>query len=160
MAAHESTINVAPGFNSSGYTPLKWSSFDSGANDIYIDVTGVTSEKMLVLLAGHSTLVSGVWIGTSDSRSSQTSKLYPFSAGKLGPMAIRTTVVTDGNVRSKFLSTVVANTEVWAIYAMGPFEPARFADSRGYVKVCRAVSVAGNASNSSDEQQICTILVP
>jgi len=160
MAQHESTINAAPGFNSSGYTQLDWSSFDSGANDIYIDVTGVTSEKMLILLAGHSTLNGGIWVGTSDSRSSQTSKLYPHSAGKLGPLRIRTTISTRADPSAKFLSTVVANTEVWRISAMGPFETARFADSRGYIKVCRAKTTAGAASGSSDETQICTILVP
>jgi len=160
MAQHESTINVAPGFNSSGYTQLDWSSFDSGANDIYIDVTGVTSEKMLILLAGHSTLVTNTYIGTSDSRSSQTSKAYPFSAGKLGRLKVRTTASTRADPSAKFLSTVVANTEVWAIHAMGPFETARFADSRGYIKVCRGKVDAGGVSQSSDEQQICAILIP
>ena len=160
MAQHKSTINVAPGFNSTDYTPINWSSFDSGANDVYFDMNGVTDGKMVILLAGHSTLISGIYVGTSDSRSSQTSKTYPFSAGKLGRMKIKTTVVTAGNARSKFLSTVAADTEVWGIFAFGPFETARFADSRGYIKVARPITTAGGVSQSSDEQHIAALLLP
>ena len=160
MAVHESTINAAPGFNSTGYTQIDWSSFDSGANNLYFDVNGVNETKMVILLAGHSTLVTNTYIGTCDSRSSQTSKIYPYSAGKLGPLKVRTTVSTRADPSAKFLSTVAADTEVWAIHMMGPFETARFADSRGFIKVCRGKVDAGGVSQSSNEQQIAAILLP
>ena len=159
MAVSKSTINTAPGFNSSAYTPILWSSFDSGANDVYFDMNGVQSNKLIVLWMGHSTLLSQIWVGTSDSRSSQTSKVYPGSASKLGPLKVRTTLETDGHARSKFQSTVAADTEVFAIYMAGPFEPARFADSQGFIKVARGVTTGG-ASGSSDELHIAGILVP
>ena len=155
MAVHKSTIIIAPG-HSSAYAPVLWSSFDSGANDLYFDVNGVDETKMLILHMGHSTLVCGVYIGTCASASSQTSKVYPYSAGKLGPMKINTTLVGDGHARSKFLSTVAADTEVFAIYCYGPFETARFADSRGYIKMSRAKI----ANVSTDEQHVAAILLP
>ena len=161
MAVHKSTINSAPGYNSSVAKSILWSSFDSGANNLYFDVKSVNATKMVILVAGHSTLENVIWIGTSDSRSSQTSKSYPYSLSKLGPLKILSTgVSTDGDPASKFRSTVVADSEVWKIMLLGPFETARFADSNGYIKVCRGKVTVGKASHSSNEQQIAAILLP
>ena len=161
MAVHKSTINSAPGFNSSGYKQIDWSSFDSGANNLYFDVNNVNETKMVILLAGHSTLVTNTWIGTCNSSvSSQTSFEYPYSAAKLGPLQIKTTASTRADPSAKFQSTVAADTEVWAIHMLGPFETARFADSRGFIKVSRGIVAAGGVSQSSDEQHIAAILLP
>jgi len=162
MAAHVSTINLACG-HTSDYTPILWSSFDSGANNVVFNVKGVDASKMVILLAGHSTLINSIWIGTSDSRSSGakvSGAAYPFSAAKLGRMNIKTTVEIDGAARSKFRSTVAADTEVFCIYSFGPFETARFKDSDGYINVCRGKTAGGGASNSSDEQHIAALLIP
>jgi len=83
-------------------------------------------------------------------------------------MMIKTTVVSDGHARSKFKSTISTgkgatdscDTEVWAIYAMGPFETERFKDSNGHINICRGITTVGGASHSSDEQHICAILLP
>jgi hypothetical protein len=162
MAAHESTINLAKGSGtaSSKALPLKWSSFDSGANNAYFDVSNVDAEKMIILGVGHTTLINTWWIGTSDSRSSQTSKAYPFSAETRGPMKVQTTVQVKADAAAKFLTTVVADTEVKSIWAIGPVETARFKDSNGYIKICRGITTTGGASHSSDEQHICAILLP
>ena len=89
---------------------------------------------------------------------------YPYSAAKLGPMVIKTTVVADGNVRSIFKSTSATagagDTEVLAVYAIGPFETARFKDSNGQINVARGITTAGGASHSSDAQYIAGILIP
>lgn len=162
MSAHTATLINAPG-NSTAYAPINWSSFASGANNIVFDVNGVDASKMMILVAGMSTLVCNVYIGTSDSRSSGANVSgadYPYSAAKLGRMKITTTVVTDGDTRSKFRSTVAADTEVWAIYALGPFETARFKDSDGYINVCRGITAAGSASHSSDTFWIAGVLIP
>jgi hypothetical protein len=170
MAAHESTINVARGHSSLG-RPLLWSSFDSGANNVFFDVRNVDSNKMIILLAGHSTLANSIWIGTSDSRASHTSMAYPFrmSPSNVRRMNIKTTVVGDAHARSKFKSTISAPatagasalaSEVWGIFALGPFEVNRFKDSDGYINICRGVQTAGAASHSSDEQQVCAIILP
>jgi len=162
MAAHVSTIINAPG-NSSNYAGILWSSFDSAANNVVFNVGGKDASKMLILWAAHSTLVNKIWIGTSDSRSSgalAAGAAYPYSASKLGRMKIKTTVEVDGAFRSKFLSTVAADTEVFCIYALGPFETARFKDSDGYINVCRGKATAGLASGSSDETFIAAIMIP
>ena len=158
MATHESTINIAPG-NSTATTPILWSSFASGANNITFDVNNVKADRMIILVACHSTLDNRFWIGTSDSRSSHTSKSYPYSAGTLGPMLIKSTLVTDGQVQSKFRSTIVADSEVWAIQCIGPFETARFKDSDGYINFCRGITTALAASHSSDTQWAAAILI-
>ena len=162
MAAHKSTINLAKGSGtaSSKALPLLWSSFDSGANNVYFDVSDVNSDKLLILAFGHSTLLNTWWIGTSDSRSSHTSMSYPYSAGKRGRMRIASTIQIKADASAKFLSTVVADTEVKGIWAIGPLETARFADSNGHINICRGITSAGNASHSSDEQHICAILLP
>lgn len=164
MAAHIATIINAAG-NSTDYAQIKWSSFDSAANNIVFPTKGnVDASRMLILLAAHSTLDNRIWIGTSDSRSSAAKNtaafVYPGSAAKLGRMMIKTTKEVDGATRSKFLSTVAADTEVFAIYALGPFETARFADSDGYINVCRGITTVGAASHSSDAQWIAAIQIP
>ena len=155
-------INIAPG-NSSNYKSVIWASFDSGANNVIFDVNNVDASKMMILYAGHSTLINRIWIGTSDSRSSGAlvaAARYPYSAAELGRMKIQTTVETDGALRSRFRSTVAADTEVFAVFALGPFETARFKDSEGHINVCRGVTPAGGVSQSSNEQYVAAILIP
>ena len=159
MAAHLSTIINAPG-NSSNYSGILWSSFDSGANNVAFNVKGKDASKMIILYAAHSTLINRIWIGTSDSRSSHTSMHYPYTASKLGRMKIQTSVEIDGAFRSKFRSTVAADTEVFAIYVLGPFETARFKDSDGYINVCRGACPVGGVSQSSNEQFVAAVLIP
>jgi len=162
MAAHVSTIINAPG-NSSNYAGVLWSSFDSGANNLVFNVNGKDASKLLILYAAHSTLINRIWIGTSDSRSSGakvTGAAYPYSAAKQGRMKIQTTVEIDGAFRSKFRSTIAADTEVFAIFALGPFETARFKDSDGYINVCRGACPVGGVSQSSNEQFVAGILIP
>lgn len=159
MAAHTATL-IKPSYNTSNAYDVDWSSFDSGANNIVFDVDGVDAGKMIILIAHHSTLQGVFWVGTSDSRSSHTSMSYPYSAAKLGRVQIKTTMCADGNDRSKFLSTVAADTEVFGISVIGPFETARFKDSNGQINVCRGVNTAGNASHSTDAQYIAGILIP
>jgi len=162
MAAHTATLCTAPA-NTTGYAPINWSSLDTGANNIVFDMNGkADSSKLVILVAGESTLVCGVWIGTSDSRSSgakASGAAYPYSAAELGRSRVKTTVVTDGNVRSIFRSTVVATTEVFAVYALGPFETARYKDSDGYINVARAITTAGGVS-SSDPFYVAGLLIP
>jgi len=163
MAAHTATIINAPS-NATDYAPVLWSSFASGANNIAFDVSGKDASKLLILVAGHSTLPCRIFVGTSDSRSSHTSMSYPYSAAKLGRVVIKTTVVGDGHARSIFKSTNssagAGDTEVFAIYAIGPFETARFKDSDGKINICRGITTAGGASHSSDAQYIAGILIP
>ena len=164
MAAHKSTIINAPG-NSTGYAAISWSSFDSGANNVYFDVNDVDASKLLILVAAHSTLPCRIWVGTSDSRSSHTSMAYPFWPNQgLGRFVVKTAAVSDGHARSIFKSTSATagagDTEVLAVYALGPFETARFKDSDGYINVCRGITTAGGASHSSDAQYIAGVLIP
>ena len=162
MAQHKSTINIA--LASSVGVPIKWSSFDSGANDMYFDVSNVDASKLLILIAGHSTIPSRWWIGTSDSRSSGAgglgTKAYPYSAAKQGRMLLQTTLEVLAQPEGKFMSTVVADTEVWGIFALGPFETARFKDSDGRIHLTRGVTTAGGDSIGSEEQHACAILLP
>ena len=165
MAAHKSTLNKLVGYNSSIPVPLQWSSFDSADNNCYFDVNGVNADKMIILGMGHSTLYCQWYIGTSDSRSSGGgglgTKAYPFTAGRLGRLRLRnSTIAPDGQARSKFQSTIALDTHVFAIYALGPFETARFKDSNGRIHVCRGVTSVGGVSQSSNEQHICAILLP
>lgn len=162
MAACFSTIINAAG-NTSNAVSINWTSFASAANNTAFKVNAKDASKLLILVAGMSTLVNKFWIGTSDSRSSgalAAGAAYPFSAGKIGRMKIKTTAASKAAIRSKFRSTVAADTEVWAIYALGPFETARFKDSDGYINVCRGKATAGLASGSSDTFYISGILIP
>jgi len=159
MAAHISTIIHAPG-QSSTPAPILWSSFASGANNVVFNVKAEDASKMVVLVAGMSTLRNYIWVGTSDSRSSHTSMHYPYSASKLGRMRIKTTIAADAAKQSRFRSTVAADTEVYGIYAIGPFETARFKDSDGYINVCRGKTTGGAASGSSDTFYIAAIMIP
>ena len=163
MAAHTATIINAAG-NTTNYAAIKWSSFDSGANNIVFNVANKDASKLLILVAAHSTLNNRIWIGTSDSRSSGAGAstvptTYPFTAQSLGRMKIQTTKEVDAATRSKFRSTVAADTEVFAVYALGPFETARFKDKDGYINVCRGITTTGEASHSSDAQYIAGILI-
>jgi hypothetical protein len=157
MAAHESSINIANA--SSVARPLKWSSFDSGPNNLYFDVNTVDASNLLILCFGHSTLINHWYIGMSDSRDTDALAQGPYSAGKRGPMKVSSTVVIDAQPQSKF-KTTLGDSEVMAIFAIGPLETARFKDSDGYIKMCRGVMPAGGVSQSSDEQQVCAILLP
>ncbi len=159
MAAHTATL-IKPAYNSSNAYDIDWSSFSSGANNVVFDVDGVDASKMIILVADHSTMVNTIWVGTSDSRSSHTSMAYPYSAGNLGRMKIQDTACADGNDRSKFRSTVAADSEVFGISVLGPFETARFKDSDGHINVCRGITAAGGASHSTDTQYIAAILIP
>ena len=163
MAAHESTIINAPG-HTTGYAKVKWSSFDSGPNNVYFDVSNVDASKLIILVAGNSTLEQNLWIGTSDSRSSGGAPLggfkYPYSAGNMGPMKIKSTATTRADPAAAIMDTIVADTEVWDIRVFGPFETARFKDSDGYINVCRGKVTTGGASHSSDEHKIAGILIP
>ena len=155
-------LNLAPG-NSSNYKSVIWASFDSGANNVIFDMNRIDASKMVILYAGHSTLVNTIWIGTSDSRSSGSlvaAARYPYSAAELGRMKVQTTVETDGALRSRFRSTVAADTEVFALFALGPFETARFKDSEGHINVCRGITTGGGVSQSSNEQYVAAILIP
>ena len=162
MAAHKSTINIAngPTSNTSIARPLKWSSFDSGANNLYFDVNNVDASNMVILCMGHSTLINHWYIGMSDSRDTDALENSPYSGALRGPMKVSSTLVTDGKPQSKFQSTVAADTEIFAIFAIGPLETARFKDSDGYINMCRGVMPVGGVSQSSDEQHVCAILLP
>ena len=160
MAAFKGTINKTNG-QSSVLKPLDWSSFDSGPNNCYFDMNGVDASKMVILMAGASTIVCGLWIGTSDSRAShnlatKTSMQYPYSAGKHGRMKMLSTIEVVGASQNAFLSTKVADTETLTIFAAGPFETARFKDSDGYINVCRAKA----GDQDTIESLICAILLP
>jgi hypothetical protein len=162
MAAHIATILNAQG-NTSVARSIVWSSFASGANNIVFPVKSKDASKMIILVASNSTLINSYWIGTSDSRSSGANaagSAYPYSASKLGRMQIKTTIAAKGAVRSKFRTTVAADTEVYAVFALGPFETARFKDSDGYINVARGKLTAGLASHSSDTHYIAAILIP
>jgi hypothetical protein len=162
MAAHIATLNK-PTYNSSTPVKVKWSSFASGANNIVFNCKAVDASKLVILVAGCSTLEQNLWVGTSDSRSSgakASGMYYPFSAAKLGRMKIKTTAASDAHLMSKFRSTVAADTEVFGIICYGPFETARFKDSDGYINVCRGKVTAGGASHSSDTFYIAGILIP
>lgn len=164
MAAHTATMQLCPG-NTTDYLGIDWSSFDSGANNMVIQTKGKDGSKLIVLLAAHTTLNNRIWIGTSDSRSSGAKAstvptTYPFSASRLGRMKIQTTLEVDGADRSKFQSTVAADTEIFAIYAFGPFETARFVDGDGYINICRGITDVGEASHSSDAQYIAVLQIP
>jgi len=159
MAAHVATL-IKPSYNTSNAYDVDWSSFASGANNIAFDMDGVDGGKMIILVAHNSTLANSFWVGTSDSRSSHTSMAYPYSAYKIGRVNIKTTACADGNVKSKFRTTVAADTEVLGLSVIGPFETARFKDSDGYINVCRGVQTAGAASHSSDTHWIAGILIP
>lgn len=168
MGAHVST-NIQARGHSTLARPIKWSSFDSGANNIAINVSGAAdASKLLVLVACHSTLVNRFWIGTSDSRSSHTSMSYPFLVGDVRRFLVKTTVEAAGSNVNIFKSTVSTaagatdscDTEVRGIYVLGPFETARFRDSDGYINICRGITTAGGASHSTDAQYIAAIQIP
>lgn len=165
MAVAKSTLNFARG-NSSLGRPIKWSSFDSGANNVYFDVNAQDVSKMILLVAAESTLTQRWYIGTSASASSHTSKKYPYSAAGLGRVLIRTTAEAALSPVSVFKSTLggsaaspVSDSEVIGIYALGPFETARYKDSRGYISVCRAKTTVGAVSDSA-QNWVAAILLP
>jgi len=159
MAVQTATL-IKPSYNTSNGYDIDWSSFASGANNIGFNCNGVDAGKLVILIAGMSTLVNSYWVGTSDSRSSHTSMQYPYSAGKLKRINLKTTACADANKRSRFRSTVAADTEVFGISVLGPFETARLKDSDGYINVCRGKQTAGLASHSSDTFWIAGILIP
>jgi hypothetical protein len=162
MATYIATILNAQG-SASIARSIIWSSFSSGANSVVFNVKAKDASKMLILVGSNSTLINSYWIGTSDSRSSgakDPSAAYPYSASKLGRMQIKTTIAAKGALRSRFRTTVAADTEVYCVFALGPFETARFKDSDGYINVTRGKLTAGLASHSSDMHYIAAILIP
>ena len=165
MAVAKSTIIIAAG-HSSNAQDVKWSSFDSGDNNIHFDMNTVDASKMLILVACHSTLTHRWYIGTSASAASHTSMQYPYSAAGIGRWLIRTTAKNDADPISIFKSTdggsspgTLEDTEVMGIYTIGPFETARFKDSDGYINMCRAKTTVGAVSDS-DAHYIAAILIP
>lgn len=154
MAAHVATL-IKPSYNTSNAYDIDWSSFDSGANNIAFNMNGIDASKMIILVAQNGTIANYVWVGTSDSRSSHTSMSYPYSAGKLPRVKVGTTACGDGNAKNVFRSTVAADTEVFGVIAIGPFETARYKDSDGYINVCRGVTAADTLA-----QYIAAILIP
>ncbi len=165
MAVAKSTIITAAG-HSSNAQGIKWSSFDSGDNNMYFDVSAVDASKLLILVACHSTLTHRWYIGTSASAASHTSMQYPYSAAGVGRWLVRTTAKQDADAISIFKSTLgssagspVGDSEVMGIYTIGPFETARFKDSDGYINMCRAKTTVGAVSDS-DAHYIAAILIP
>jgi hypothetical protein len=144
-----SSIVSITAYNSSTPKGVQWVSLATEAGR-HIDVNGVDSTKMILLVTADSTDQANdvIYIGCTDTDDSDTAD---YSAGKLNQMKVNCARVTKGTAYAKLRST--ASTHLKSLYAIGPFETARFKDSDGYINIAKG-------KEGSSVTFICPILLP
>lgn len=156
MAAGKSSIETL-GFSSTPVT-LNWSTLDSGANNQYIDVSGVDCSKLVLLVATLNSSDMGstngdIYIGASASASSgscwEATYVGRGTAWSRMQMHLSSQATSTGTAQ---LASTGGNISIWAI---GPFDATRFKDSDGYINVCKR-----KGSSDAGNLKICPILVP
>jgi len=157
MAVKKSTI-VSLGFSSVPKT-LVWSTLDSGANNQYIDVSGVDCSKLILLVAYDNSTDVGttagmVWIGASASASSGSCMEAAFvgRGNAWARMKFHSVFPTTAGKEQLIGSCATGGA---ALTAIGPFDATRFRDTDGQIQVSKA-----KASSDAGRVQICPILVP
>lgn len=153
MAVSKSTIILTSGTTAASL--IKWSSLASGANNVYFDVNGKNTGKIIFLVVNTNSTDVGttagyLYFGASSSGSSGSS--IPYSASKLRRMLVKTAPPTTDLTEGLTISSAAAHI---AVSMFGPFESARFKDSDGYINVCKP-------KNTSDlgRVKIAAILLP
>ena len=156
MAVAKSTINLAPGQSTAGQV-IEWSSLASDANNTYFDVKGKDASKMIILVASINSTDVGTtaglfYIGASDSAAAGTTGTFPYSARRLGRMAVSCQPPTTAAKEALSGSTALAKI---AISVIGPFETARFKDSDGQIQMSKR-----KATSDLERVRVAAILIP
>ena len=155
MAVSKSTIISLTGDSNDAL--IKWSSLASGANNVYFDVRGKDASKLVLLVMNTNSTDVGttagyLYIGTSDSATTNSNAALTYSASKLGRLRLKTEPPTTDLKEASSLSSAGAHI---AVTAFGPFETARFKDSEGYINVCKA-----KGTSDLGRVKIAAILIP
>jgi hypothetical protein len=134
---------------------INWSSLASGANNVYFDVNGKATGKVIFLVTSINSTSVGTtagyfYFGASSSASSGSS--VPYSGTKLGRIKVRVAPPTTLAKEGVTASTAAAGISV---SVFGPYESARFKDSDGYINVCKA-----KGADDAGEVKIAAILLP
>ena len=138
---------------------IKWSSLASNANNVYFDVNPNVDTSKLIFLIAHTnstdvgTTAGYFYLGSSCSACSGTSYAQDeFSARRLGRKLIKASPPTTDLKEGLTISSAAAHI---AISAFGPFESARFKDSKGYIKLSKR-----KASSDALNVKVAAILLP
>ena len=157
MAVAKSTLNIL--VPTTAGKLILWSSLASDANNVYFDVNPDVDTSKLVLLIAHTnstdvgTTAGYFYLGSSCSACSGTSyNLEEFSARRLGRMLLKSAPPTTDLKEAITGSTAAAFI---SITAFGPFESARFKDSKGYIKLSKR-----KASSDAGRVKVAAILLP
>ena len=156
MAVAKSTINIL--VNTTAGKLILWSSLDSDANNTYFDVNNKDVGKMVFLIAHNCSTDVGTTCGwfylgcSGASVCSGTSYAQDeFSARRLGRMVLKCAPPTT-DLTEALGCTQLAHV---AITAFGPFESARFKDSKGYIKISKR-----EGTSDTGRVKIAAILLP
>lgn len=155
MAVSKSTIILTSGTTAASL--IKWSSLASGANNVYFDVKGKNTGKIIFLVANTNSTDIGttagyIHFGASATAAAGTSGANPYSANALGKMIVKTAPPTTDLTEGLTISSAAAHL---AISMFGPFESARLKDSDGYINVCKA-----KGTSDLGRVKIAAILLP
>lgn len=133
MAGTTASSIVSLTYNSSTPSAIQWVALATEAGR-HIDVSGVNATKMILLVTADSTdqAVDYIHIGETDTGDGTDA---PYSAGELGALRVGCAKVTKGTAYAKLRST--ASTHLKHVYALGPFETARFKDADGYINISK-----------------------
>ena len=107
----------------------------------HLDLNNVDASKLILLVAHDSSkaaMAHYIAIGTSDSASSGakgSTHFYPYSAAKIGPLKVGSSVTIKATAFTKMRAT--GSTDLMAVSVLGPFETARFKDSDGYMNIAK-----------------------
>jgi len=154
-------LNVAPLLSTAGGR-IVWATFSTATGNALFDVRDVKADKMVILVAAHTTLPQRFWIGTSDSRATGTSRGKPYSAGKLGRVLVTVpaSTKTSATAPESFYTFATGSALRGSICMIGPLETARHKDTQGFIRVCRGRTLAGGGSHSTTPYKIAAILIP
>jgi hypothetical protein len=146
MAVSKSTVIQMTGDTNDAL--IKWSSFASGANNVYVDVTGRDVSKMIILVANSNSTDVGTtagyfYVGVSASAAAGTSFQKTFS-GSIHRILLKTEPPTTDLTEGLSLSSAGAHL---AISAFGPFDGSNLIDSDNYINVCKVKATSDAARN-------------
>jgi len=135
---------------------IRWSSFDSGANNTYLDVNGKDFSKIIILTANLRSTDVGTtagffYIGASASASSGSCWERVYS-GRTGASARLRLKHASATAKARIGASAASSC---TIHVWGPFESARFKDSQGRIKLSK-----GKGSSDAGAVKIAAILIP
>ena len=127
------TVASITAYNSTTAKNIGWTALATEAGR-HIDVSGLDATKMILLVKGDSTDQANdvIYIGATDTDDSDTAN---YSAGKLNQMKVNLAKVTKATAFAACRAT--GTTHLQHIYAIGPFETARFMDTDGYINIAK-----------------------